>query len=867
MNIKRFFNRITGGPSSKVQEMEDELAFHQEMKERELRAGGVDARSAGDQARRSMGNLTQAREEAFDAWTFRTLYDLMRDVQYGVRSLAASKSFTAAAVLALVLGIGVNAVLFSVYNGLALAPWAIRDASETVHMWAARDRGRWNGFSWPEYRHLNQHTRTLAGMVASTNTGVRLSRGELSRDGLAVAASENFFDVVGTGFAAGRGFSPAVTPSKPAAEVVLNYDTWMTWFGGDRNVVGEWVTLNGHRLQVVGVAVEGFNGPTPNTPLLWIPGGWRDILHPGTKSIDNPNNCCVSVVGRVKPGVDRKTVEAEMNTLSAQFAASVKRDPTRLLVTTPTLLSNPTMRARASAVFIAVGVASLLILLIACANVANLQLARSVARRREIAIRLSMGAGRGRILRQLLVESLLLSSVAGAISVIVCAQAPRWIVRTIVPANERLSFEFVTDWRVIVFILALTTITSVLFGLAPAWSAVRDAVANGLREGGRTTSGGRMRTVLLAAQVALCAVLVSGAALLVRAMGEVRDLEAGFRHEDVILLSPGLDSSGLNEEQARGVLQPLVERLRSLPGVVSVAYASVIPLSNSFDSTSLPHPTSKERVVLGYNQVSANFFDTLRIPVVAGRGFTAADEGRTDAILITEAAAERLWPSESAVGKSLTLQGRNVEVLGVVRNFSTRELGPAHELHLYIPSRGTQSVRLLIRHSGAREALMAELPKAARESDRRLMASVTPYSENVKRARESAAVTASVAGVLGMLALLLACVGIYGVAAYNVSQRSREIGVRMALGAQPLAILQMVLRQNMRTVLIGGVLGIAGAIAFARLLTSLLYGVKPADPLALAGGAAVILLSAAMASWGPARRAASVDPAITLRHD
>jgi predicted permease len=869
MNVIRFWNRLKGRPVNHERDIEEELAFHEQMKERELRANGMPEGEARLESRRSIGNLAHVREEAFDAWTFRWLYDVMRDLRYGARSLASNKGFTIAAVLALVLGIGVNAILFNVYNTLAFAPWAIRDAREVVQAFALIERNRWNGFSWPEYRYLRDHTQTLSGVVASTNTGIRVQRGEVAWSGIAVAASENFFDVIGTGFAAGRGFSPESVPSKPAPEVVLHYDTWMSRFGGDRAVIGEWIELNGQQLQVVGVAVEGFSGPSPGIPQLWVPAGWRDMLHPGTRSIDNPDNCCTSVLGRLRPGVDRAAAQAELSTLNAQFAASVKRDATRIQLTAPTMMAmaNSTMRGRASVVFMALGTASLLILMLACANVGNLQLARSVARRREIAIRLSIGAGRGRILRQLLVESMLLSAMAGAISLALASWGPKRIMQMIAPPEARMSFQFANDWRVIGFILLVTMAAAILFGLAPAWSAVRDAVANGLREGGRTTSGGRMRTILLAAQVALCAVLVSGAALLVRAFGEARHLEAGFRFEDIVLMAPGLESSGLNEDQARGTLQPLVERIGRLPGVISVAHASVVPLSNSFNSASVPDPVTKQPVRIGFNHVSANFFETIGVPFVAGRGFTAADEGRTDRVIMTQAAAERLWPSENPVGKTTALLDRPVEVIGVVRDFSTRELGPSKELHVYLPSRGTRTTSLLVRYTGPLEAILATLPRIAKEQDRRLMASVTPFGQNVDRARQMAAVSASIAGVLSGLSLLLACVGIYGVAAYNVSQRSREIGVRMALGARPRAIVEMVLRQNLRTVLAGAAVGIVAAVGFARLLTSLLYGVKPGDPGALLGAAAVLLLTAGLATWGPARRASSVDPAITLRHD
>ncbi|MGH9720704.1 MAG: FtsX-like permease family protein, partial [Bryobacteraceae bacterium] len=601
-------------------------------------------------------------------------------------------------------------------------------------------------------------------------------------------------------------------------------------------------------------------------PHMWIPGAWRDIFDPTFKSIDDPNACCVSVIGRLKPGVSRDAAQAELNTLSAQFLTSVKREPRGVLLTAPSFLANPSVFERASGIFLAMGVASLLVLLLACANVANLQLARAMARRREIAVRLSLGASRGRILRQLLAESLLVSAVAGAASVAVSAWVPEWIVRVVVNPGESLALRFLNDIRVLTFILAATLVATMLFGLAPAWGAVRDSAASGLRQGGRATSTGRMRSILLGSQVALCAILLSGTALLVRALDRVRHLDTGFQYDKVILISTGLDASGVTDAQARALLAPLVDRIAGIPHVEYVAHATVIPFGNSFNGTSVPDPRTNERVSIGFNEVSANFFETLRIPLVTGRSFTTEEEARMDTAIVNEAAAQRLWPGENPLGRTLHVR-RPLVVIGVVRNLGTRGFGSERDPYMWTPSKGTRASRLLIRHSGDGSVLIMESPKLAREIDSRFLASAVPYNETIANSLRSADASAAVAGVLGALALSLACVGIYGVTAYNVSQRAREVGVRMALGARPRAILAMVLKQNLRTVAIGAAVGIAGAVAFGRLLTSLLFGVKPTDPLAMLVTITILFATSALATWGPARRASRVDPAITLRHE
>jgi len=854
-----------------------EMELHIEEKTAELIGEGWSESAARAEARRRFGNFGLKQEESREVWIARYWSEFWHDIRFGARTLIAQPGFTLPAVLALVLGIGINAILFNVYNGLALAPWAIRDAGQVVQVFSERKAGSWIGLSWPQFRYLRENTRSLAGLAAFSGIDVRISRGDASWTADVSATSGNYFDLIGTGFALGRGFSAQADNLRdPAPEIVLQHGTWMSRFGGDPRVVGDWLELSGHRLQVVGVAAPGFNGPSLQTTDMWIPRGWRDVFNPGQKTMENPNACCVSVVGRLNPGVNRAMAQAELNTLSSQFLHSVRRDQSRVLLTSPTFLANPSRSRGASATFLVMGVASLLILLLACANVANLQLARAMARRREIAVRLSLGAGRGRILRQLLAEGLLLSALAGTASAAISSSAAGWMAGMLFGPGERIAISFNNDVRVLAFILFATLITAMLSGLAPALNAARERAAGGLRTGGRATTSSRMRSALLATQVALCAILLSGTALLVRALDHVRHMDTGFQYDQVIVMSPGLDSGGLSDEQARGLLAPLVERIAGMPGVDSVAWANVVPYRDGF-GVQVADPRTGERVGFGFNEVSSNYFELLRVPLLSGRSFNSGDETRMDTVIVNEAAAQRLWPGQSPLGKSIrilpTLMAerkdlmRPLEVIGVVRNFGGRGVGSDREPHACLASRGTRRARLLIRHSGDTGPLLMELPRQAREIDRRLLASAEPYSETIARASRSAEISALVASVLGLLSLVLACVGIYGVAACNVSQRTREVGVRMALGARPQSILAMVIKQNLLTVFVGAAAGFAGALGFARLLTSWLYGVKPSDPLAMIAAIAILLGTSMLATWGPALRAARVDPAITLRHE
>ena len=510
---------------------------------------------------------------------------------------------------------------------------------------------------------------------------------------------------------------------------------------------------------------------------------------------------------------------------------------------------------------------TLLILLLACANVANLQIARAVARRREISVRLALGAGHGRVLRQMLAESLLVASVAGLLSAAVASWAPSRIIAFLADEARGIAIRFDSDYRVLTFIAAVTVLAALISGLAPAWGVVREAVNQGMREGRSAVSGSRLRQFLLIAQVALSAVLVSGTMLLVRVADHARRADPGFTHRDVIHMPLGLSSGGVTDDQARQLIATLTERIAALPGVESVAHSVAVPFSNtSMGWNGIKDPSGKE-FRLGFDRVSPNFHQALRIALRAGSGFPPHPAEKEELGVINQAAADRLFPGQNPVGKPIQPNSKTI-VVGVTGNVVARQLGMEDTPHMWMVAPATRGSRLLIRHApAAKDALLAALPALARQQDRRFLATAVPYSETVASGFRAADMAAGVAASLGSLALLLACVGIYGVAAYNVSQRTREIGVRMALGAEPAGILAMVLRQNLRTVFYGAAIGVTGALGFGQLLKNLLYGISPADPLALSSALAILIVTALLATWAPAHRAAAIDPSITLRED
>jgi len=476
-------------------------------------------------------------------------------------------------------------------------------------------------------------------------------------------------------------------------------------------------------------------------------------------------------------------------------------------------------------------------------------LARAMSRRREIAVRISLGAGRGRLLRQLVTESLLLAALASTASLALSIWLPDFVLRFVMPSEDRWGFSIQLDWRVVAATAGLTVLAALFSGLAPALSVLRETVR----------SSNRLRFVLLAIQVALCATLLSGSALLLRAVQAAKAVPAGFAFHDVARLRPNLNSSGANNLQSASVIGQLRERLGAIGGVSEVAHTNVVPLGDSFTGTRFPHPETKVERPVGFAHVSANFLRTLRIPILAGRDFEPADEGRKDVFIIDQALAREFWPGRNAVGQ--VLGGRTV--IGVAAEIHVQGLHSG-EPQTWVPSKGEAASELLIRHSGTP---LGDLTRAALELDRRVFPAAEPYSLTVEKAREQAVTAAAVASAMSGLALSLACFGLYGVAAYMVGQRRKEIGIRLALGARPAEIVTLVLGQNARAVAAGGVIGVCGAAGLGQLLTGMLYGVKPADPPALCAALGVLGLTALAATWPPARRASRIDPSIALRHE
>jgi predicted permease len=822
----------------------------------------------------------------------RLMGTLWQDVRYGTRVLLKRPGLTAMAVLTLALGIGLNTAIFSLFNAAILRPLPVPDPSRVVNLYAGIEGERSSGvFSYPDFADCRDQNGVFSAMAARAGGHVLLGGAEGSQSARpewleANLVSANYFDLLGATPAAGRTFLPEEDQTPGAHPVaILNYGFWQRRFGGESAMVGKTITLNAVPYTVIGIAPRDFVGADPEVPDVWVPLMMASNVQGGPAPFSNREGGWLFAIARMKPQVTLGQAQAEMSVLASRFHAKDDARPRRATIqVVPGSFLAPREQSDLVPFAILAMAAVGLVMFIACANVANLQLARGVARQKEMGIRTSLGASRGRLVRQLAVESLLLAGTAGVVGLFLAWWASEIALQTANPPGARvLSLQVSPDWRVGLYLFGICVFTGIVSGLLPALRVSRQDPLIAVRVDGNAASyrkGSRLRGALVTGQVAMSLFLLIAAGLLVRALGKAQNTNPGFDTAHVAALSVDLHVRGYDAVRKTAFYRELLDGVRSAPGVRSSALCSTVPLGTSFAQTNLmaegKEPAPAQPIpVLNFNVVSPGFFDTLGIRLLRGREFTPQDIGSGARVaVVSESLAKQFWPGEEALGKRFRMGRKSplYEVTGVAADVRNVYLWSSDLPYLYLPNTAENigdysDFRILVRTGGDIKTLIAGLPALAHEQDPAVPAEATPLSANLAKWIWPSQIGAAISAALGLLALLLASVGITSVTAFAVTQRTREIGIRMALGAQPDGVVRLLVTQAGKLVAIGVVIGIAAAVAMCRILSGFLYGISAVDGITFAGVTILMVAVALVACYIPARRATRVDPMIALRYE
>ena len=813
---------------------------------------------------------------------------MRKDISYAIRSLLKRPGFVSIAVITLALGIGANTAIFSLVNAVLLRSLPVERASEVVSVAVRGKDDSMSAFSYPNYRDFRDRNETLSGLLVYRFVPLSLSRSGANERVWGFEVSGNYFDVLGVKAIRGRTFLPEEDKTPLANPVaVVSYESWQRRFGGDPDLVGKDVLLNNHQFKVIGIAPENFKGTElVYTPEIWLSASMMGWVEPGADWLDDRNTRNFFAIGRLKPGVDTRQAEASLNLLALQLAKEYPdTNEGQTVKVVPPGFILPELRGAVVSFTWVLMAAVALVLLVTCTNLAGLMLARATDRRREIAIRLAMGANRWRLIRQLLTESVLLSVIGGVAGMLLAV----WIVQLLLafkpPIDFPLSLDVSVDWRVLLFSFAVSLVAGAIFGLAPALQATRPGVSQALRE--TSAQGGasrtRLRSVLVVAQIAISLVVLISAGLVVRTLLQLQTMNPGFDPQNALTMSFDLGLQGYDRQRGQQFYRQLSERVRALPGVKSAAVSDYIPLSLNFNSRNIfveGQPAERgENVPLAMNSSAGpRYFETMRTPLVHGREFTDQDQDGSERVaIVNETFVKKLMTSvnssSEAIGKRIAFGsagGPYVRIVGVAREgkyFNIAE-DPRPFVWTPLPQDYSTNGILTVRTEGNPEPLLAAVRKEVQALDPNLpLFDVKTLSEHMRFALFPARVAATVLGVFGLVALLLSAIGIYGITSYTVAQRTHEIGIRLALGAQLSDVLSLVLRHGLKLTAIGAAIGLFGAYLATRAITSVLYGVSPTDPLTFGLVSLVLVGVALVACYVPSRRATKVDPLIALRSE
>jgi predicted permease len=812
--------------------------------------------------------------------------DLLRDLHYSFRMVVKNPLFTVVVVVTLALGIGLNAATFSAVRGILLRPLGGVDHPEELvqiyRQWGGMDYG---SVSIPHYQDLRDRTgEVFEDVAAYFFTPISLSVEGRSERSMGMAVSANFFQTYGVSPALGRPFIPDEESVGPGAHpvVILGYGFWQTRFGSDPNILGRTIQMNGHSWEVVGVAPPEFKGPVNFASIpIYVPLMMQREISPGYDLIEARGNNMMTAVARLRDGQTvehaREVLDALLLQLREEYPDHYDTQLGHTLVLQNEAGIHPMFKNAQVGMSAVMMVVVALLLLIACVNVANLFLARARDRRREMGIRLSIGASRGRIVRQLLTESLVFSVLGGLAGLGLAYLALGVLAGVRVPMEGPWDFSISLDNTALAFTLVISLAAGLLFGMAPALQAANPNTVAAVK-GEADGKAGRSRTssVLVVLQMALSVLLLISSGLFLRSLQGATEIDPGFRQPRNLLvasLDPGLQ--GYDEGRSREFLDRLQEEVAALPGVTAVGMTDQLPLGLGGSDRSVEVPgyefTEGELRSIMYNLVTEGYLEAMGVRLLEGRTFTRQDDGSgAPVLIINQRFAERFWPGQSAIGKTVTTAGEDRTVIGVVETGKYRSLGEAPSEFMYLPQRErfTSGMTLVARTAADPRNVLGEVRAVVRGLDPDLpLFDVQTMEDHMGIALLPAALGGTVLGIFGLLGLTLAAVGIYGVMAYSVSRRRREIGIRVALGADKPRVLKLVLGEGMRLTLVGMGAGLLGAAGAAQLVKGLLYNVSALDPVAFVGVPLVLLAVAALAVYLPARRAATVAPMTALKTD
>jgi putative ABC transport system permease protein len=816
---------------------------------------------------------------------------LWRDIRFALRTFQRSPAFALAAVTSLALGIGVNTAIFTLVNALFLNPLPVDRAAELVAVYTVDDKNR-SPFSnllqtsYPNYLDYRDRNDVFSGLAAySFPQQVSLTANGDSEQCFMEMVTGNYFDVLGVRPAAGRFFGPEHDRVRGASSVVvLSFKLWQRRFGGASDIVGRTVSVNGMPSTVLGVAPEPFHGVNSLFgPEAWVPTSMSDRFLPSSFRtwMDERRALAFNLAGRLKPGrtIDQARANLKVIAKSLEEAYPQPNDGRSTAVrplTEATIF--PGVREGLIAGGAVLMVIAGLVLLIACSNVANLLLARATARRQEIAVRLALGANRRRLVRQLLTESVLLGLLGGGLGLLV-ALWTRNLIWSTRPTFAPVSFVYPgLDGRVLFFALFVSLVTGMLFGLVPALSASRGDVVTAIKDQGRSAGRRRRRfglaNLLIVGQVALSLVALITAALFLRSSREAATIDPGFNVDRVALMLVNPGQAGYDADRAGQFFRAVTASVAALPGVRSASWAANLPLFGGFSRTVFIEGREQDKQVSGMlvltNAVDVGYFETMDIPIVRGHGFTEADRtGSVPVSVINETMARKYWPNEDPIGRRFRYYTEQEyrEVIGVAKTVKYVTLGEAPQPASYYPLQQSQNDAMVLyaRTDGDPVGLLKPIQQQIRKLDANVPVQTPQVVRDIiDQSLWGVKLGGALLGVFGALALALACVGLYGVMAYSVTQRTQEIGLRMALGADPGQVRGLVLRQALTLVGTGAVLGVAGALVVSRFIGSLLFG-SSYDPVSFIAASLALVSVAALASFLPARRASRVDPLVALR--